>query len=184
MNDQVLKELDAIVDRAVQPIRATMSRKRQMREELLAHLESIFAEAVEKLGDETLALQEAKSRFGDPRELSGQLQRSVSGWNRFLLFSEKVVAIAVCNAILIVLLMFLLKGTPLGRMPFVGHAIAYVGLILAFPAKLYMMVMGQNGGFSTPTIIFLLSLNGLIYGLMLERLFSLIRKEPTEIASS
>ena len=184
MNDDVLKELEAIVERVVHPVQATMARKRQMREELLAHLLSAFEQAVEKLGDETLALQEAKNRFGDPAELSGQLQRSISGWNRLLLFAEKVVAVAVCNVLLIVVLMFLLRETPLGRTPYVGHFIAYLLLLVGLPAKLYMVVTGQNGSFSIPTIIFLLSSNGLLYGLIFERLWRMVRKKPVEIASS
>lgn len=77
MNDATLKELEAVVERTVAPVRTTLVRKRQMREELLAHLVSVFEQAAVRLGDETLAVQEAKSRFGDPVELSGQLQESV-----------------------------------------------------------------------------------------------------------
>ncbi len=48
-----------------------------MREELLAHLEEIFAQERERLGDEGKAAEEAARRFGDPRELSRQLQPCV-----------------------------------------------------------------------------------------------------------
>ena len=43
MNDANLTELKVVVERTVQPIRATMARKRRMREELLAHLVAILA---------------------------------------------------------------------------------------------------------------------------------------------
>ena len=48
MNDEILKELKIVVEQAVRPVRATMARKRQMREELLAHLTAIFEEEVGK----------------------------------------------------------------------------------------------------------------------------------------
>jgi len=82
MNDAALKELKIVVEQAVRPIRATLARKRRMREELLAHLVSIFEEEAERVGDEQTALDQAKRRFGNPRELTGQLQESVSPWGR------------------------------------------------------------------------------------------------------
>ena len=58
-----------------------------MREELLAHLTAIFEEEVEKLGDDRPALDRAKRRFGDPSELTAQLQDAVPFWDRaWLLF--------------------------------------------------------------------------------------------------
>ncbi|MEN6365643.1 MAG: hypothetical protein ABFC88_02380 [Thermoguttaceae bacterium] len=86
MNDEILKELKIVVEKAVRPVRATMARKRQMREELLTHLTAIFDEEVGNLGDEPAALIQAKLRFGDPRELTSQLQQSVSkrGWMAYL----------------------------------------------------------------------------------------------------
>jgi hypothetical protein len=82
MNDAILQELKTVVERAVRPVRATMTRKRRMREELLAHLMTIFDEEAERLGDEQAALEQAKRRFGDPRELTGQLQQAVPRWDR------------------------------------------------------------------------------------------------------
>ncbi|MGW8257285.1 MAG: hypothetical protein ACWGMZ_07365, partial [Thermoguttaceae bacterium] len=52
------------------------------REELLGHLTAIFEEELEKLGDERAALDRAKQRFGDPHELTGQLQESVPRFDR------------------------------------------------------------------------------------------------------
>ena len=53
-----------------------------MREELLAHLTAIFDEEAQRLGDERAALERAKQRFGDPGELTGQLQQAVPRWDR------------------------------------------------------------------------------------------------------
>lgn len=82
MNDATLNELKIVVERAVRPIRATMTRKRRVREELLAHLVSVFDEEARRVGDEQTALDQAKRRFGDPRELTGQLQQAVPCWDR------------------------------------------------------------------------------------------------------
>ena len=75
MDDIILQELKRVVEQAVRPVRATMARKRRMREELLAHLVAIFEEETGKLGDEQAALDQTKRRFGDPRELTGSFSR-------------------------------------------------------------------------------------------------------------
>jgi len=89
MNDTTLNELKIVVERAVRPIKACLPRKRRMREELLAHLTAIFEEEAEKLGDDRSALDQAKKRFGDPRELTAQFQNTVSFWYRTLYYLEK-----------------------------------------------------------------------------------------------
>jgi ATP-dependent Clp protease ATP-binding subunit ClpC len=83
MNEVPLKELKVVVERVVRPVRATMARKRKMREELLAHLMDIFEEEAENLGDEQAALDQAKQRFGAPKELTTQLQQAVPRWDRW-----------------------------------------------------------------------------------------------------
>ena len=60
-----------------------------MREELLAHLVSTFEEEVQRVGDEQTALPEAKKRFGDPGELTSELQDSVSRWERIYFLLDK-----------------------------------------------------------------------------------------------
>ena len=89
MNDVTLKELKIVVERTVRPVRATMARKRRMREELLAHLMAIFEEERQKVGDEQVALDQAKRRFGNPQELTGQIQETVPWWDRSEWFCEK-----------------------------------------------------------------------------------------------
>jgi ATP-dependent Clp protease ATP-binding subunit ClpC len=71
-----------LVERAVRPVSATVARKRQMREELLAHVTGIYEEEKEKSRDDEIALERTRQRFGDPRELSTELQQSVPAWNR------------------------------------------------------------------------------------------------------
>ncbi len=85
MNDANLTELKVVVERTVQPVRATMARKRRMREELLAHLVAILEEEEKHGGGEQAAIEQAKQRFGDTRELTGQLQQAVSRWDRYRL---------------------------------------------------------------------------------------------------
>jgi hypothetical protein len=48
-----------------------------MREELLAHLQAVFGEEMARLGDEQAALEQTARRFGNPTELSAQLQETV-----------------------------------------------------------------------------------------------------------
>ncbi len=90
MNDTTSTELKVIVEPAVRPVRATMARKRRMREELLAHLVSAFQEQAKELGDGQAALDAARKRFGDPRELSGELQAAVPIWDRAASWNEKL----------------------------------------------------------------------------------------------
>jgi len=82
MNDTLLIQLKAVVERAVRPIRASMVRKRRMREELLDHLVTIYEEELGRLGDEEAALEQAKRRFGDPADLTKELRASLSRWDR------------------------------------------------------------------------------------------------------
>jgi hypothetical protein len=82
MSDETLTELMAMVERAVRPVRATVSRKRLMREELLAHVTAIFEEEIEKSSNERIALERTRQRFGDPQELSRELESSIPVFNR------------------------------------------------------------------------------------------------------
>jgi ATP-dependent Clp protease ATP-binding subunit ClpC len=88
VNDQPLQELKIVVEQAVRPVRATMARKRRMREELLGHLIAIFEEEAARLGDDQAALDQAKRRFGDPRELTAELQETVPWWDKLARLSE------------------------------------------------------------------------------------------------
>src|SRR6516162_9460776 len=77
MNASTLTQLKIIVERAVRPVRDTMCHKLKMREELLAHISAVFEEEAARLDDEQAALERTAQRFGNPAELTGQLQVSV-----------------------------------------------------------------------------------------------------------
>lgn len=77
MNESTLTALKIIVERAVRPVRAGMRRKRQMREELLAHVCGVFEEESARLGNDRAALERTALRFGNPAEVTSQLQEAV-----------------------------------------------------------------------------------------------------------
>jgi hypothetical protein len=77
MNESNLIQMKIIVERAVRPVRASTFRKRNMREELLAHVSGVFEEELARLGDERAALERAALRFGQPAEVMSQLQELV-----------------------------------------------------------------------------------------------------------
>jgi hypothetical protein len=62
MNESTLTRLKIVVERAVRPFRASVSCKRKMREELLAHVIGVFEEEFSRLDDEHTALE----RTGSP----------------------------------------------------------------------------------------------------------------------
>ena len=77
MNEPTLTGLKILVERVVRPVRASTSRKGKMREELLAHVVGVFEEEAARLGDERAALERTALRFGNPAEVTSQLQESV-----------------------------------------------------------------------------------------------------------
>jgi hypothetical protein len=92
MSDTTYTELRQLVEQIVQPVRASLSRKRDMQEELLAHVLAVFEEEWDRRGDEQAALQGTVARFGNPTELSDELQESIplfgyTGWLLGFVFS-------------------------------------------------------------------------------------------------
>jgi hypothetical protein len=79
-----MKELMVHVERAVRAVRANPTRKRRMRQELLAHLTNLVEEEKARGADEREALARALQRFGDPAGLSHELQASVPRLERWL----------------------------------------------------------------------------------------------------
>jgi hypothetical protein len=77
MNDDILNDLTAHVIQTIGALPASRARRRQMQEELLAHLVGIYDEEVERLQDERAVADRAKQRFGRPDDLSGELQGAV-----------------------------------------------------------------------------------------------------------
>jgi ATP-dependent Clp protease ATP-binding subunit ClpC len=88
MNESTLTPLKIIVERAVRPLRASISRKRKMREELLAHVVGVFEEEAARLGDEQAAVEQTAVRFGDSAEVTSRLQESVPAGDRVGRFFE------------------------------------------------------------------------------------------------
>lgn len=81
MNDITMTGLKIIVERVVRPVRASISCKRVMREELLSHVSGVFGEELSKHHDEQTALERTSLRFGNAIELTNQLQNSVPASN-------------------------------------------------------------------------------------------------------
>ncbi len=66
-----------IVERVVRPLRANIARKRKMRDELLTHLSASYDEEFARSQDPMKAVNAAGKRFGDPNELTAELQQTV-----------------------------------------------------------------------------------------------------------
>jgi ATP-dependent Clp protease ATP-binding subunit ClpC len=88
MNESTLTRLKIIVERAVRPVQASAARKQKMREELLAHVVGVFEEEVARLGDDRAALEQTALRFGNPADVTRQLQASVPAGDRVARFFE------------------------------------------------------------------------------------------------
>jgi ATP-dependent Clp protease ATP-binding subunit ClpC len=84
-----MSELVMHVGRVVGPVRAAPGRKRRMRRELHAHLAAALAEERARLGDDALALHQTLRRFGDPADLTRELQATVPRLER-VLFSRGI----------------------------------------------------------------------------------------------
>ena len=92
MNESNLTQLKILVERAVRPVRASIGRKRKMREELLAHVTAVFEEESPH-GDESAALARTTVRFGDPAELTRQLQTAVPSSDALTYYIEAYVGV-------------------------------------------------------------------------------------------
>jgi hypothetical protein len=77
MSDAVLNDLTAHVTRATASVPASAARRRQMQEELLAHLLDLYDEELNRLRDEWAAADRAKERFGRPDQLRSELATAV-----------------------------------------------------------------------------------------------------------
>jgi ATP-dependent Clp protease ATP-binding subunit ClpC len=78
-----------LVERAVRPVRARTAQKRKMREELLAHLTTIYDDERERLSDPAEAFDAAARRFGDPAELARDLERALPAAERLRYHVER-----------------------------------------------------------------------------------------------
>lgn len=151
------EEMRRHVERAVRPVRAGKVRKLQMREELLAHLTSLFEEE-RRDGDEATALVRAMARFGDPAEIARELDRSAGRGEKLAYYAERVgqwqerwigrregeaflphalrsaLVIALYHAVAILLLLGLIAfGLPVRSDP-THHRTRVAGIVLGFSA--------------------------------------------------
>ncbi len=99
MSDSAKRELMVVVERAVRPVRASIYRKRRMREELLEHLSAVFDNEMELQSDIPTALERAKRRFGDPAKLTEELQQAVPWWDRMRSVCN-IVRLEPCDSLL------------------------------------------------------------------------------------
>src|SRR5262249_37101154 len=148
MNDTTLTQLKIIVERAVRPVRASTFRKRKMREELLAHVSDVFEEE-SKLGDGRAALARTQERFGQPAELTGQLQASVprSDWfGQFVEYFEDFRAgeSPLRRATRHALMMFLIFGTLVLPIFLVQHRFSELSIIPAAAILVFGFTLMTN----------------------------------------
>jgi hypothetical protein len=132
MNDLTLTQLKIIVERAVRPVRATTSRKKKMREELLSHVAAIFEEEA-KVGDDSVALARTAARFGDPAELMRQLQATAPAREAPFCWIESF------------------AGSPMQE-PVWRRALRYAGLVGVFSASflaVFFVVTGRSSEWLT-----------------------------------
>jgi hypothetical protein len=77
MNRTPLHEIETSVRHAIATVAASPARRRDMHDELLAHLHASYEEELEQLGNPRAAVAAATRRLGDPATLRRQLQASV-----------------------------------------------------------------------------------------------------------
>ena len=144
MNETVLLKLKIIIERAVRPVKAPLSRKKKMREELLAHVTGVFEEEISHHLDEATALFEVEKRFGDPIELSRKLQETVSTINRVEWHLAQWLQTRPAESLLH-------RATRVGVMSFVFQliltvpAIIFVVLYLSKISKMNVLMQGVIG---------------------------------------
>ena len=90
MNESTLIQLKILVERAVRPVRASIARKQTMREELLAHVSSVFEEELTRQADTQAALAQTERRFGNPAEVTRNLQASLPRLDRIDLVVDEL----------------------------------------------------------------------------------------------
>jgi hypothetical protein len=157
-----MKVLRVQVERVVRPIRASSRRKDRIREELLGHLTRLYDEELLRTDSPEAAAAAALARFGDPRDLSRDLQDSVPrlerwalcelaprGWARrrvgesparYLIrkncatLSAGGAAIALLALVLWIVRQFHLLPPPRIDSPPIGHAILFMFGVFALQA--------------------------------------------------
>jgi hypothetical protein len=129
MNEATLMQLKVLVERAVRPVSAALRNKQKMREEMLAHVIAVFEQELHATGDEAAALARTAERFGDPAELTDQLQATVPARDTFDRLLDRV---------------WFRPGEPTLRRA-VRHALLLDLLALAYMAAMFALLYGAVG---------------------------------------
>jgi len=129
MNESTLIELKVLVERAVRPVRAALRNKQTMREEMLAHVIAVYEHELQQTHDESAALARTAERFGDPAELTVQLQATVPMRDAVDRLLDRV---------------WFRPGEPTLRRA-VRHALLLDGLALAYMAAMFAVLYGVVG---------------------------------------
>ncbi|QDU38969.1 hypothetical protein Mal4_33010 [Maioricimonas rarisocia] len=90
MNSMIQRSLMAHIERAVRPLPIGHLKRRRIREELLTHLEAIYAEEMQGGDSAAEAVERALRRFGSPESLSRELLASVTFADRVNYVIEKL----------------------------------------------------------------------------------------------
>ena len=160
MSDAVQTQLMILVERAVRPVRGSISRKRKMREELLGHVTAVFAEESATLGDENAALERTKARFGNPAELTEQMERALPNGERRV-WAWETWAFPPGKSSLYFALRNVLLFLP----------IPLFMLVVFIPTLLYVHSRGLSDRSLTDDVLFLLLNSGIAHALMCSLIF-------------
>jgi hypothetical protein len=136
-----MKEFMIAVERAVRPVQATEHRKLRMRQELLAHLTALFEEERARLGNDEAARAEALRRFGNPADLTRELQGSVP-------LVERTLQTPVPGVNRLRFLAPLFRRRP--AEPVFCHALRLATLWAAFSMLLHCLLYLLRTGFALP----------------------------------
>ena len=79
-----MNELKVFVERCVRPVKAEASKKLEMRRELYGHLESVYEQERHRTESDEAAAHAAIARMGDPKELTDQIDSSLSLLDRWV----------------------------------------------------------------------------------------------------
>lgn len=80
MSETSAPELMVLVERVVRPLQIPLHRQKRVRDELLHHLQTIYAEELEIDGDSAKALIRTQQRFGNPATLTAEI-RNATCWS-------------------------------------------------------------------------------------------------------
>ena len=84
------RELMVLVERVVRPLPIPLSRQRRLRKELLEHLHVLYVEELQRIENPVEAHERARQRFGNPADISRELNASVSASDRRSCFLQQI----------------------------------------------------------------------------------------------